>query len=256
MGNFTYLRHSQNTAIQTGTTITASTSATAYPSANLKLLPVSKHWRSTGVTSEDLQIAFDAAYAINLLGVINHNLTSAATITVNGGATANPGGGEYTTTITYREFDAFKLLAAAQTWRYWKFIFADAMNPDGYIKVGIPVLGSATTLGFHWRHGSEFADEFVNVFTRSSGGAVYAENIYGIIKHTFRFGPLTVANMATLRTLYRVLKGSASPLFVIPESQTNDGYFGRFTNALTRSLDIYEFADLQFEEDGRGRDIT
>lgn len=237
-------------------TFTASTASTVYPVTNLNVLPVAKHWRTTGVSSENLQIDLGATYAIDLMGIVNHNLTAAATITVNGGSTANPDGSQYTTTITYRQFDAFKLLTAGQSWRYWKFIFADSSNTDGYIKIGLVLLGDTTTLGFHWRNDSIFTDEYVNILTRSPGGAVYAENIYGVISQKFQFGPLSVTDMATLRTLYRGLRGSAGPIFIIPESLIYEGYFGRFVSAMSRRLNVREYTELEFVEDGRGRDIT
>ena len=253
-GNFTYLRHADNKSI--AATITASTASSSYPVTNLNVLPLSKHWRSTGVTSENLQIDLGSILSIDLMGILNHNLTSAATITVNGGSTANPNGSQYTTTITYREFDAFKLLTATQTWRYWKFIFADTGNADGYIRVGNLLLGDSTTLTFHWRNDGTFTDEFVNILTRSPGGSVYAENVYGVVSQRFQFGPLSTANMATLRALYRGLKGSALPIFVIPEALIYDGYFGRFVNAFTRRLSSSEYTEVEFVEDGRGRSVA
>lgn len=252
---FTYLTHADNKAVATATTVSASSEASGYAASNLKLLPVSKHWRSTGDSSEYVEFDLGSAQSISMIALLNHNLTSAATITVRAGSSAAPNGSQFETTLTYREFDAFKLLAAAESWRYWRIIFADASNPDGYIKVGIVMLGSYTTLAFHWQYGAMFTDSFTNIHRRTGGGAVYAEAVFGIIRHTFSFGPLTQANMATLRTLYRTLRGSANPLFVIPEYGTYEGYFGRFTSEFARTLNFHEYVDLEFEEDGRGRDI-
>ena len=260
MANFTYLKYTDNKGSASATTITASTAATAYPASNLKTLPIAKHWRSTGITSEDLQLDLGSALSIDLFGLINHNITASGTITVNGGSSANPDGSQYTTTVTRSEFDAFKLLSTAETWRYWKFIFADTTNPDGYIKVGKLLLGDSTTLAFHWQYGSKFTDRFVNIFKRSGGGVPYYEPVYGLVSQVFSFGPLTVAEMVTLRTLYRDLQGSANPLFIIPESgasgSSGGGYFGRFANEMVRTLNYQEYCDLEFESDGRGRDIT
>ena len=256
MGNFTYLTHDENAVTASAAVVTGSTTATGYAASNTKSLPIAKPWRSTGVVSENLQIDLASAQAVDLLGIVNHNLTSAATITVYGGSTANPNGSQFSTTITYREFDAFKLLAAAETYRYWKFIFADAANSDGYIKIGYLLIGDSTTLGSHWNNSSTMSDIFVNLTRISGGGVPYVEAKYGVISHTFKFGPLTIALAAVLRTLYRALQGNAKPLFVIPESQTNDGYFGRITNDFTRDLGQYESVDLSFTEDGRGRSVT
>lgn len=252
---FSYLTHDQNKTVATGASFTASTEATGYPATNLKVQPVTKHWRSTGIASENLQIDLGSALAIDILGIINHNLTSSATITVNGGSSANPDGSQYTTTITWRQFDAFKLLTATQSWRYWKFIFADTTNPDGYIRVGFCILGDFTELAFHWQYGSSMSDRFDNIYRRTGGGAVYSEKKYNYVHYVFNFGPITQAQGSTLRTLYRDLSGSAVPIFVIPEKDVNDGYFGRFTGEFTRKLDYYEYVALDFEEDPRGRQI-
>jgi len=222
---------------------------------NLKTLPVAKHWRSTGVSSENLQLDLGSAQSIDILGLLNHNLTSSATITINGGSSANPNGAQYTTTITYREFDAFKLLSSAQSWRYWKVIIADSTNTDGYIRIGFVMLGLATELAFHWQHGATAEDQFSTLFRRSPGGAIYAEPVYDCLKFSWEFGPITVAEMATLRTLYRSLLRTGKPVFVVPEHDVADGYFGYFIGNFSRKLEVYEYTTISFEEDGRGRII-
>lgn len=257
MGNFTYLTHEENAVSADACVVTGSTTASSsYAASNTKSLPIAKHWRSTGVSSENLQIDLGSAKTVDLIGIVNHNLTSSAVITVYAGSAANPDGTQFSTTISWREFDAFKLMSTAQTYRYWKFIFANGSNPDGYIRVGYLLVGNSTTFDFHWQYGAKMTDRFVNLDNISAGGVPYVETKYGIIIHSFEFGPLSVTNMVTLRTLYRDLMGSAKPLFIIPESQTNDGYFGRFINDFARTLNYYEYANLDFREDGRGRSIS
>lgn len=255
MGYFTYLTHDDNKAAASAATVTGSTASTSYPASNVKTLPIAKHWRATGVVSESLLIDLGSALPIDLIGAVNHNLTSSATITVYAGSTSPPDGSQFSTTIAYREFDAFKLMTSSQTYRYWKFTFADPTNTDGYIKVGYLLIGDSTTTSFHWNNDAPMTDRFVNLNRLSAGGVPYIEQKYGVIAQTFKFGPLSQADMTTLRTLYRALKGSAKPLFVIPESGTVQGYFGRFMNDFIRQLGLYEFADLDFLEDGRGRSI-
>ncbi len=255
-GTFSYLQNQNNLAVAAAASITSSSAATNYPAANATTLPIGKSWRATGKTSEWIEIDLGSAQAINLFGIINHNISSSGTVTVTAGSSAAPNGSQYSLVLTYRQFDEFSLLAVNQTWRYWRFTFADTTNVDGFIRVGYVIIGNATTPGFHWQYDSEFTDHYVNTKRRSAGGVVFAQAIYGHAVIKFNFGPLSVANMAILRAVYRAQRAEATPLFIIPESNLYDGYFGRFINDMIRRLNIYEWATLWFEEDDRGRSLT
>lgn len=255
-GYFSYLTNQNNLGVAAAASVTSSSAATNYPVSNVQALPIGKSWRSTGKTSEWFEVDLGSAQAINLFGIINHNISASGTVTVNAGSSAAPDGSQYQLVLTYRAIDEFSLLTATQTWRYWRFTFADATNADGFIRVGYVVIGNATTPGFHWQWDSEFTDHYINVKRRSAGGVVYAEAIYGHVVIKFNFGPLTTADMKTLRALYTGQRADATPVFVIPEQLVNDGYFGRFINDFVRKLGVSEYVTMFFEQDDIGRSIT
>ncbi|MGH9341379.1 MAG: hypothetical protein ACRD1R_17785, partial [Acidobacteriota bacterium] len=187
-----------------------------------------------------------------------HNLTSAATITVNGGSTANPDGTEFTATITWREFDAFTLLAAAETWRYWKIIIADAANPDGFIQIGYLLMGDATRANFGFEFGWSFQDRFENLEVKSEFGVPDVQELFYQVRLVLPYQDIPGTDLDVLRASFKKLKRNLTPLLLIPDASDNEGYFGRFVNHLERSFqsDFYQDTSLEFEEESRGKKIA
>ena len=254
MGNLAYLTNSDNKLV--GSTITPSSAASAYPIANLTGLPISKPFRFTGDTSENLQIDLGSALPIDLIALVNHNLTSAATITVNAGASANPDGSTYTTTVTWRARDAFKLLSSPQTYRYWKIIIADSANTDTFIELGFAMLGDSTTLGFNYRYGGTFIDEQNNLEVETEFGSPHVVELHDRVRLSLPFNNIQASEAVTLRTLYRTLKRNLVPLFLIPDAAVNDGYFGRWVSQYERQDDFYRSVTVEFLQDGKGDRIA
>lgn len=254
MANFAYLANSSNKLV--GATITPSSAASAYPIANLTSLPVSRPFRFTGDTSEVLQIDLGSALPIDLFVLENHNLSSAATITVNGGSSASPNGSQFTTTITWRERTAFKLLSSAQTWRYWSVTIADPANVDTFIELGFAMLGAATVSSFNYRYSGQFIDEQVNLEVETEFGSPHVVELHDRVRLVLPFTNIQAAEAATLRTLYRTLKRNLVPLFLIPDSAINDGYFGRWMSHFERQDEFLRSVTMEFLQDGKGDRIA
>ena len=91
-------------------------------------------WRSTGVTSEYIEIDLGSAQQVTALCLLDHNLTNGATITLKGDADgAGWGSPDYSQAVTWRS--GIMILYLDQTYRYWRVEFADAANGDGYLQV-------------------------------------------------------------------------------------------------------------------------
>lgn len=254
MANLAYLPNSSNKLV--GATITPSSAASAYPIANLTALPVSKPFRFTGDTSEVLQIDLGSALPIDLCVIENHNLSAAATIVLNGGSSPSPNGSQFTTTLAWRERTAFKLLSTAQTWRYWSVTIADSANVDTFIELGFAMLGAATTSAFNYRYGGQFIDEQHNLEVETEFGSPHVVELYDRVRLVLPFNNLPAADAVTLRTLYRTLKRNLVPLFLIPDSAVNDGYFGRWVSHFERQDEFYRSVTLEFLQDGKGDRIA
>jgi hypothetical protein len=251
-----YCRHlsADNYILGSGVTISSSSEASGYADDYLLSLPLARTWRSTGITSEYFEIDLLTAKNVTMLAILNHNLSSSATITVKGGTTANPS--SVTISMNYRQFDAFKL-NTLNSYRYWRFTFADPANTDGFIEVGLPIIGAYTTLSFRVRYGDRFKSSFQNRRLGSYFGVPNVEKLYRqILLDELHFGPLSTTDMTTLRTLYDSLEKDYTPLFLIPDVATNDGYFGRFDRELDIAREFLPTTVLSFSEEPRGKKVA
>src|SRR3990167_992116 len=112
-----FLSHSDNKAVASVTTITASSANATYPASNLKLLPITKVWRSATAALSSVTLLFDlnAAQTVNVVGLMNANLTSAATLLVEAGTTSAVS--DFSQSISYvRLYDWVRWLATSQTY--------------------------------------------------------------------------------------------------------------------------------------------
>lgn len=251
MSNFAYLLETENKV--TAATGTYSSAATGYSGVYADLMPVSRPWRTTGDSDENVVYDLGAAYAIDLFAVINHNLSSGATVTVSAGTTSACS--DYSTTITYRARDMFKYLASPETYRYWKFRFQDASNPDTYIQIGYIMLGNATTMGYQFKHGWNVVHEFANMELESEYGAPFVAELYKRRRYRLEMRNLTSTEAAALLAIYISLLRNVYGLFLIPDAAVNDGYFGRFVNDLSFNVPYLYNAVLDFIEDSPGRTV-
>ena len=67
--------------------------------------------------------------------IVEHNLTSGATIKIQGNATDAWGGPTIDETVTWRK-DIIVHYFTSTALRFWRIIISDAANTDGYIEVG------------------------------------------------------------------------------------------------------------------------
>jgi hypothetical protein len=253
VANLTYLRHDQNNL--SGSAITASSSNSSYPLSNLNSLPISKPFRFTGATSENLQIDLGSAKTISLVALVNHNLTSAATITINAGASANPDGSTFTTTIPWKLYDAWKVLNPAQTYRYWKIIIADSSNPNAFIQLGYGLMGTAIVLSANFSNQWQFSEQYENLEVQSEYGTPHVVKLFKRIQLDLPFQNIQEADGAVLRALITALNRNVTPLFLIPDSSRTDAIFCRLESNLDRTIDVnyLQTTTLSFVEEGRGK---
>ncbi len=106
-----------------------------------------------------ITITLDAEHAADTLIIFDHNLTSAATITLWGddAATFDSGPGatpQLAETITWTDNQILHYLTTVdRTKRYWQLRITNAANPDSYIDIGELFLGSYMELSRNYTPG-------------------------------------------------------------------------------------------------------
>ncbi len=258
MGFFTYLKHDDNNALDA--LVVGASEEGLFPASNMKILPVSKPYRSEegNTTGQKIRIDYATAKSTDQVALVNHNLTNAATITLNGGTSPDPDGSEFTTTITWREFTAFKNLVATQTFKHWAILIEDGTNEDGFIQVGYVLLGLKTSFDFGFTAGWRFTDEIVNVELETEFGAPDISALFRRVKLRLQFKELSETQGNTVRTLYTDLTKNFVPFFLIPDLAVADGFFGRFTSRFERTIGLTRRVSvpLEFTEDSLGKSTT
>ena len=255
MANFTYLRDEDS--IVRLAQVSASSSDTNYPITNISALPVSKPWRSAEGQIDDVKVRMDFAVAqtIDTLSLVNHNFSSTATITLRGGTSPDPDGTDFNTTITWAEFNAWKLLASTESWRYWTILLNDESNVFGFLQIGYLVFGDATVLAFNFEPQWELERmSAVRVIENEIGVPMVGARLSGHTVLRISFTTRTDAQKDTLETFLASLKRETKPLLFLPDSAETEAFFGRLViNHLTeRHAKWNDIRDLEFREDAHG----
>jgi len=123
-------------------TPTVSSEQGNFPAENVQDTQLIMTWRTNSLTGQYLKIDAGEGKTITATcaAIVAHNLTSSATIKIQANATDSWGGTpsvdesfSYDAAIMVRFF-------TSAAYRFWRFYFDDATNPDAYIEIGRLVL--------------------------------------------------------------------------------------------------------------------
>ena len=146
-------------------TLTASSEVATLPASNLQTMQPARVWRSDGVTSASIRVAFAKGVAANALALVGHNLSAAGVLRVRlassqAALTASPGvdtGWQSAWPVTGKPNDAnWPRYLSALTWTnetlysYALVEIGDSSPLNAYVEAGRLVLGRA------WRPTTNF----------------------------------------------------------------------------------------------------
>lgn len=240
-------------------TITPSSESPIYPANNLKTLPLGKRtWTLDTVLDATWLFDLGSAKFISLAAVLAHNLTSAATLLLTAGSTADAT--ELTALIPWRDANAYLLLPVAQKYRFWKLRISDAANPAGHLAFGRMLLIDAFQLGeinfsFGWRR----IHMTGNLTHRTPFGVVHSEHRYQRKGFHLPFESLPKLLCEQLVNYVVALKGNSIPVFVIPDPSDYNGYLCRLEEDFEETFRHNGYRDipgLTFLEEPPGIALT
>jgi len=178
--------------------ITASSNAIGYGTIMLKDRSPKTKLKFTGKTDENIIIDMGSALGVSAVGLIGHNFSAAATITLEANTSDAWLTPAFTRTLTWAAFiaETFTL----QTYRYWRLRIQDATNPAN-LEIGIVYLG----LNISVASVSPDADipmESYDITNVSRSGQVYGYNMYQGYAPAFNLAHITEAQRAELLTVW------------------------------------------------------
>lgn len=211
-------------AIDSDVVITPSTEDASYPTENLYDQQAANVFRCTSLTALTIALDFGGPITADIVALINHNLTSGATLSLK----ADNSSPATTTraTPTYRQYDLWKGFVST-TARYWLLTIADT-NAEA-IQIGQLILGVRIALP----RARRIAESYSPARMRSTiSGETYAGVFWNY--HLFerrRFNPsfriASAAELAILDTLDRSVYGDVRPFLYIPDGTGADCYYVR-----------------------------
>lgn len=117
-----------------------------YPLSNLQNRYLHLKARTINATTLSTVIAIDlgAAQPVGVLALINHNLTAAATVRIQGADNSGQSPTLYdSTALTIYEGQDYAIAFPSTAARYWRVSIEDTGNPAGYVELGRVFFGPA-----------------------------------------------------------------------------------------------------------------
>jgi hypothetical protein len=256
--NFTYLKNSDNLLAQA--LVSATTADSNYPISNIESLPISKPYRTGDgkIIDQKIHIDFAVAQAVDFIGIVAHNLTSGATITLRGGSSHDPDGSAFNTTLTWASRLTWKILSAAQTYKNWSIEFDDESNSDGYLSFGYIMLGSKTALDLQFQpEWTRRRNKVVRMVLNENHNPMVGRKISEGYLVTVTFLGMDSTQRDAIDTLLDSLDRVVDPVLFVPTPDETRAYFGRL-------LEDFEIAQatgqagipvLSFITDGDGTTV-
>ncbi len=146
-----------------------------------------------------------------------HNLTVDAVVQIQGNATDSWGSPTVDITMTRGINGIYYAITGFSDLKYWRFVFADISNPDGYIEVGRLWLGHTTALlGASRTTTEKIIDTTIKSWSRS--GQAYTDIGYRYKEYNVDFPYWTNTNKDAIEDFINEVHGSP---FYVAFDETN-----------------------------------
>lgn len=179
-----------------------------------KMIDLDRDHRYRAATLESpntITVTFPTDSEIDALVLLDHNLTSSATITLWGDDAATfdsgtAGAPQLSETVTWNADKILHYLTTAdRTKRYWQIRIADTLNSDGRIEIGELYLGSYLELSRTYSNGFEHTTETLKETSGIPSGIKrhWLYNTQEVFYLRFDFMP--PADVASMRALFSAI---------------------------------------------------
>lgn len=205
--------HYTNRIDASGVVFTASSAQTDLPASNVANAQRTRVWRTGSSTAaETLVMDLLTAQAITAVIILDHTLTAGdSLIKIQGNASDSWGAPSFSSTFTWASSEMYKTFAA-ETYRYWRFIFTKSAAGETR-DIGRIYLGSSVDLGRDPDHEGYAAEDIDRSIThRSVGGQTYSLSRDSYIHETYKFTKISNTVKGQLTTLAAAV-GTHTPWF-------------------------------------------
>lgn len=235
-------------------TSTQSSTTNSFSINNVNTDIVEQYWRSaTGVLSATISCDTELPQGVYLdtLAILNHNFSGSVTVVLEG--STDPSFATIPVSVEL-EYEATNMYYIAPTlplnpYRYWRLNITDTGNPDGFLKVGTIVFGSAVIFT-----NESFVDR-VRFGQRQFVDKVYTEGFTNVsndrgkkkyLSLEFRNLAYARANFQSMREIFDYAGVSLKCLYIpVPQQASRFAVFGKLSEIPAEEHN-YKAADADY----------
>ena len=204
-------------------TLTPSTAAANFPVTNVQDMRLSSQWRMTQITSQSLVIDAGVGNTITATAaaIAAHNLTSGATIKIQGNASDSWGGPTLDESFAF-DADLMVVFFGSAVFRFWRFSLDDAGNTESFLRIGRLFLG--TYLQIDEEPMRDFNEEHLDS-TRtqySPTGQAYSDEGILLKQYAMTFAFLNQTEKDNFQTMFATIKRAKSLFLLIDATLTSE----------------------------------
>lgn len=226
--------------IKASTINSVSTEDSVYKKENLYNKRPSLPFRFTAKSSQYIELDLGSSTLITLFSLINHNLLSSATITLQ--ADTNPpswGSPSYSQGVTWRSENLY--LKLSQTYRWWRILITDASNPVN-LQIGEAILHVHSSFTTAHIQGQSEGDVFYTATQETFMGQDWDAELARKALLSLRIRKEETHGdsiQEEIRAFLRSLKGSAGRFLVVPDDTTSECYYMKAAGSEFRAERVF-----------------
>jgi len=166
-----------------------------------------------------------AAYSIDFLAILNHNISSDATIKAIGADDEDFTTNKVEETITYNANNLYFFFDSAETKQYWKIEIQDPTNPNGYIQIGHILLGAYAELNKAYGKDYDKGKEDLSEEEYSDSNVLYGQQKEPLDSMTLPYKGLSDTSVSSILAMFEEAGRSKAVIFCFDYSDPNDNSY-------------------------------
>ena len=166
-----------------------------------------------------------AAYSIDFLAILSHNISSDATIKAIGADDEDFTTNVVEEEIAYNANNLYYFFDSAETRQYWKIEIQDPTNPNDYIQMGHIVLGAYTELNKIYGKDHDKGKEDLSEEEYSDSRVLYSQQKNPLDTKTLPYKGLSDTSVDAILAMFEESGRSKSVIFCFDYSDPNDNSY-------------------------------
>jgi hypothetical protein len=226
-----------NNYISSATTLDTQSEDANYVVTNIYDTRLSKEYRTDGLVSTE-SITVEYTGVPEYVSLVNHNVSSSATIYLDGGSSSGMSTTTFSETLTWSSYTLVSTIASTVSCDYFRVrVTGLSTATQDYVSLGYLFLGEY--LEMPGMKPTQTIKDIVNSrVTISQSGQAYGDNSYKYRNPLFEFPYLTQTQRDEMRTMFNAVKNYLPVILIIWPSNTTEE---------TPIYSIIDQASLDFE---------